>query len=356
MKKFTFFFAGLALALSLKAQLTITQSDMPQAGDTIRLSTTIDLGLIDYETTGEGITWDFSSLMPLAQRVDSFVSVQQTPWVYQLVFFGAANLAQPLQEFDQFPGFQVTDVYNFYKNSASDYRLSGYGVTLNSIPVPTKFGTADIIYHFPVNYDNLDSSQSSYQFAIPGLGYSGGWKKRINHADGWGTLITPFGSFETIRIKTEVTQYDSLHIDSLGIGFPVYRQFTEYKWLGNDFGLPLCEITKEGLLTTVNYIDSARVLFTNTETAIEPGQTISVYPNPVSEHIYIAFGGRLTSDAQVTIFNSTGKMVYSQAIPAYSLNQGAFTIKIDEAGMKPGIYVALIKTKNEEVVKKLLVR
>ena len=75
-------------------------------------------------------------MFPLSQSVDTFVSVQETPWVYQLVFWGSANLAQPLKDFDFFQGFQVTDVYDFFKNTSSDFRKTGYGVTLNGIPLP----------------------------------------------------------------------------------------------------------------------------------------------------------------------------------------------------------------------------
>ena len=41
------------------------------------------------------------------------------------------------------------------------------------------------------------------------------------------------------------------YIDSLGFGFPVLRNFTEYKWLANDFGLPLCTVTDDGLLPMI---------------------------------------------------------------------------------------------------------
>ena len=63
-------------------QITITDNDMPEIGDTIRTSLAIDLTGFNYEETGQDFTWDFSGLMPLFQQVDTFVSVTSTPILY----------------------------------------------------------------------------------------------------------------------------------------------------------------------------------------------------------------------------------------------------------------------------------
>jgi len=71
----------------LFAQITIDNGDMPSNGDTIRTSTSFDIGSYDYTTTGPNFSWDFSSLISFNQQVDTFVSIQETPWIYQAVFF-----------------------------------------------------------------------------------------------------------------------------------------------------------------------------------------------------------------------------------------------------------------------------
>ena len=167
MNKSKLLFVILISPLFILSQIIIDENDMPEEGDTIRLSSTIDIGMLNYEETGNDFLWDFSGLIPFSQYVDTFVSVQQTPWVYQVVFFLSSNLAQPMQSFDQIPGFQVTDAYEFFKNSNNDFRSVGYGVTLNQIPIPNKFEDPDIIYKFPLAYGNIDSSLSTHEFAIP---------------------------------------------------------------------------------------------------------------------------------------------------------------------------------------------
>lgn len=294
----------------LFAQVVIEQSDMPGAGDTIRLSHTVNFGQIEPEETGEGYTWDFSSLFPVYQTVDTFVSVNQTPFAYQIFFFLTSNLAMKQMSFDQFPGFQVTDSYRFFKNSSASYKEVGFGVTINGFPLPTLFQDPDVIYQFPVQVGSVDSSNSSYGFDIPALGYFGGWKKRKNTVDGWGTLITPYGSFETIRLKSEVVSFDSIYLDSLGFGIPMYSESIEYKWLGKQMGLPLFEVIDNGLVQSVNYIDSVRTIITGNvvDTKVPSFQ---LYPNPARDRITVQFEGEPGQSADLDLFQADGRLVVS---------------------------------------------
>jgi hypothetical protein len=345
----------LLAANSINAQIVIDQSDMPSAGDTIRQSASIDFGFLNYEETGNDFTWDFTGLMPFSQSVDTFVSVQETPWLYQLVFFTSSNLAQKLIEFDQFPGFQVTDAYNYFKNSSSDYRLVGNAVTLNGIPIPNKFQNPDIIYRFPLAIGNLDSSQSSYEISIPGLGYTGGWKKRVNLADGWGTLITPFGSFEVIRIKSEIIQYDSIYIDSLGFGLPVTREYTEYKWLGQDFGVPLCTVVDDGIIPTISYIDSVRDLMIAREDEIMDHKTTRIFPNPVRDEMVIELYLNSPHDLQIEIYSLSGAR--STELYHQYTNAGSFrkAFEVTGLGLRKEVCLIVIKSGNTLICKKVMI-
>jgi len=336
------------------SQITIDQNDMPQEGDTIRLSSSIDFGNINFEETGNDFEWDFSGLTFLTQRVDTFVSISQTPWIYQLVFLLSANLASPGQDFDQLPGFAVTDYFNYYKNSSSQYKSVGFGVTLNSIPIPNKFDDPDVIFRFPLSVGDVDSSLSNYDLGLPGIGYYGGWKKRVNTVDGWGELTTPYGTFETIRIKSDIIQYDSLYIDSLGFGFPIERIFTEYKWLGKNFGLPLCIVVDDGLLPTIEYLDSARTLITDISPLEFPGTELTISPNPFDQNLKLDFF--LTEDAlvDVSLYGIDGSKIadiYNRFLPQSSIVQ---SISFNNLAQPKGIYLIRVKINDELIVRKLI--
>src|SRR5688572_31629474 len=137
------------------AQITISDADLPNANDTFRVSTASILTPVDLTLTGANCTWDFSGLVSTSQTVDSFINVASTGLVYSLFFsFGAnaANLVQRGPDITTVPGFAVTDVYNFFNNSATDFKQVGIGASMNGLPTPVAFGNKDFIYNFPVDF------------------------------------------------------------------------------------------------------------------------------------------------------------------------------------------------------------
>ncbi|MBK6966952.1 MAG: T9SS type A sorting domain-containing protein [Bacteroidales bacterium] len=260
-KLFTLLFA-VSLCLNLPAQITITRDDMPNVGDTIRLSNAAILSGFDPSSTGPDYYWDFTNLEPQTQVVEGYVSTQSTPFLYQIIFnTNVANLASPITDINFLPGFEVTDAYIFYKESNTSYVRAGYAASIAGVPVPMKFDLPELLYTFPLGASSpADSSSSSYNLSFPGIGYFSIDRKRVNVVDGWGTLTTPFGTYNTLRVRSSVQEYDSIYIDSIQFGVPVNRIYTEYKWIANGHSIPVMTITQEGPLTTAQYIDTVRNL------------------------------------------------------------------------------------------------
>ncbi len=339
----------------LLAQISIDNSDMPSSGDTIRTSISSDIGLLDFISSGPGYNWDFSSLVPLNQQVDTFVSVQETPWVYQAVFFLSSNLAQPIQNAESIPGFEVSDAYNYYKNSSSSFKMTGNAITMNSIPIPNKFDEYDYIFRFPLDFGNVDSSMSSYGMDVPGLGYMGGWKKRVNTCDGWGTLSTPYGSFQTLRVASHIIQHDSMYIDSLGFGFPIHHDYMEYKWLGNGFGIPLCTFSEIALVPTVTYIDSVRSSFVGIQSKVVTETPVTVFPNPTNNGAFaIELEINEPSYTKVTLRNSKGEEITTL------LNNNMLTVNttrrfnLTDQNLSKGLYFVIVEMDDRVFVEKIV--
>ncbi len=249
----SFIFAG----LQAFSQIVITRNDMPFVGDTIRISTTTNIPGFEPDATGPDFTWDFSSLTAQNQSVERYVSINSTPPFYQIIFNSTvANLASPVEMIDFVPGFEISDAYVYYMATNASYVRPGYAATIMGIPVPMKFDQPERIYSFPLQYTSQpDSSTSSYSLGIPGMGYFSIMRKRVNHVDGWGSLTTPLGSFDVLRVKSSIYEYDSLYIDSLQMGFPVIRHYTEYQWLGTGHDVPLLSITEENGMFAARYKD-----------------------------------------------------------------------------------------------------
>ncbi|HPF63526.1 MAG: T9SS type A sorting domain-containing protein [Lentimicrobium sp.] len=272
----------LIVQIQAKGQITITRSDMPDIGDTIRVSTAIDLTGIDPALTGPGYTWDFSSLAPVSQTVEEYLSINSTPFLYQIVFNqNVANLASPVTNIDFVPGFDITDAYVYYRATTGSYNRPGYAATIMGIPVPMKFDLPELLYSFPLQYNSpSDSSTSNYSLGLPGIGYFSIERKRVNQADGWGSLTTPYGTFETLRVKSTIYERDSLYLDSIQTGFPVIRNYIEYQWLGNGQDIPLLTITQEGPIMTARYRDNIQnfnpLVVIAQDTAICKGDSVTL--------------------------------------------------------------------------------
>lgn len=275
----------MCIAGTANAQIIITEDDMPVSGESFLSSISIDLLGFDYASTGEDYFWDFSELTEQFQQIDTFVSVTDLPVLYQFVFipYLVSTHAQEMPAFDMIPGFPVTDPYRFYKNSSNAYLDAGMAVTFSGVPIPMKYDSPDVVYDLPLNYSDVYSSTSVFQSQIPMIGYIYSKRERSSIVDGWGTLITPFGEFEVLRVLSEIYEHDSIYLDSLGLGFPAERNYTEYKWLAKGTGLPLLQISQEGLLLNASYLDSLRGPAGMNDQHTE-NYSVKVFPNPVRDN------------------------------------------------------------------------
>jgi hypothetical protein len=361
-RPFLLLLAVFFLSLPLSAQVTITSDEMPVPGDTIRKSVTFQAEGINFEETGQGYTWDFSDLTVMLQQVDTFKSVSETPIAYQLVFNNfiifpdyIATVVTPVFEFDLIPGFEVSDVFWFFKASEETYEELGFGVGLNGLRIPVNYDEIDVIYNFPMEYGNADSSESSFIRSIDGLGTAASEKFRRNFVDGWGTLLTPFGSFDCLRVKTMIYQYDSVFIDSTGTGFPIEREITEYKWLSPGYTQPLLNVREEGMIVTITYPDSLRTNFLGIPEN-ELSGSFQIYPNPASDHFNIEIDHHENIPVDISILNLDGRLIHR--IIENPGKEGKFSRHFDvaELKLKSGIYLLMIRQGKHQATGKLIVR
>jgi type IX secretion system substrate protein len=344
----------LIASTGLYAQISINSDDMPKADDKIRLSQAADVSSFDLGMTGEDYNWDFSTLHHLSQSVDTFVSSSETPFFYQLIFLNDANMASPLGGIAVIPELAVSQVFQFYNKDDADFRDLGYAFTFSGLPLSIKYDQADILFKFPLEYADEDSVFSSYGQDFLSLAYVGGWKKRISKVDGWGMLTTPYGSFETLRLKCDVTQYDSLYIDSLGMGMPILRNYTEYKWIGKDQGLPLLKIIEEAGIVTASYIDSLRpdpFFISDVQANIE---NLNVFPNPASSVVNLHFELLERTSIEIHLLDLDGKGI--EILYSSELSKGfqELMLKLPE-NLASAVYFLKITDEQGATCRKILV-
>ncbi|MCK9400463.1 MAG: T9SS type A sorting domain-containing protein [Bacteroidales bacterium] len=345
----------------INAQIVITSDDMPVPGDTVRKSNTAILDSINYQQGGPDQTWLFDELTVVSQQVDTFVNVSETPAIYQIFFNNQfiypdykSTVALKMAQFTAIPTVELTDSYLFIKVTDEDMREVGYGVTLEGVPLPIQFQQIDTIYRFPLEYGDVDSAHSLLSIDVPDLGYLMISKFRKNTVDGWGTLTTPYGEFQTLRVKTEIVEYDSLYSDSLGMGMPLIRNIIEYKWLANGFPEPVLQVTEEGFIITASYIDSIRSGFLNVPEVKNRMYDFSVYPNPSKDYLSVSYELFEDADVKLSVYSIYGTEMkrFAQTRQERGLYNRVLYLK--ENGFRPGVYLIRLTIDNVPYVKRIL--
>ena len=240
MKKF--FASALLISIysALWSQITITSADMPASGDTARYSTSSTR--LNFDTTGAGITWDYSSLVATGQNIDSFRSALSINPLYVLSF-GLNDYGTRSTNLAGIGALPLKNIYNFYKKTSSYLEINGYGAEYNSIPIPATYSTPDKVYQFPLTYGRMDTTPYELSISLPGLGALHQKGTRYNNVDGWGTIITPFDTFSCLRIRAYTSEMDSFTISALGQTFAFPRTTLTYQWLVNGQIIPVLEVT-----------------------------------------------------------------------------------------------------------------
>lgn len=353
---------GLAGSATAQTAPTITAADMPAVGDTLRLSQAAALpaGAPSFSQSGANQTWNYASLAPVSQRVERSVSVADAATGLQAFTFGAlggvnrATLAQPRSlPAGAGTALPISDPKEFFNLSASDFRSVGFGATYSGTGLPITYSSQakqDVLYRFLLAFGG--AAQVSYSFfevAVPGTATLSQRRQRTNVVDGWGSVTTPFGTFQALRVVTTLIDHDSLAVGATPAGpatlLPTQRQ---YKWLAPGVHVPVLTITTTEVagtqqVTAVEYRDSYRRLASSLAARSGTlGAEASAYPNPLGPaaalHLRLPAG---SGPGQVTATDVVGRVVFSQSFAG-----GAPEVVLDGAalGSWRGVLLLTVQT------------
>ena len=364
MKKTVLILICLLPTLTVTSQITITSADMPNAGDSILVSVTNSIGSLDQTLTGANYNWDYSTLAYTSQRYDKFDSPFTFPTVFAVLFsvlntsYGRENRAITAVSIT---GLSITDAYDFLKESTSALKQVGGGLTINGTPIPFYYTPNDYIYRFPLDYLNNDSSDYAYNLTIPTIGYYGETGHRVNLADGWGSLITPYMTYPSVlRVKSVVTSQDTLNYTTLGFGITIPRPTRiEYKWLANGKQIPVLEIDVNivggnEVITNVQYQDSLHTTAGVAE-ILNADSHLIIYPNPISNSFVMNYSLTAETPVKITVTDVVGKTIAT--LVDEKQNSGTYLkpINTGDLHLSDGVYFVNIQTNKFSEVKKLVV-
>jgi hypothetical protein len=347
--------------LSASAQISLGTNDFSHAGDTIRVSTANPFPGMDL-SGGANHTWDFSALINISQTIDTFLNIANTPNYLNLVFsdysFNSNRCNQAtfistsvLNTF----GIPLKGTYNMYYNSSSGFIQRGIGLSTDTIAAPIIFSSSDVVYKFPLNFGNVDSSTSGYEISnVPGLPlYYSVSKTRYNNVDGWGTLTTPYGTFPVLRVQSVIHEHDSISYNILNLGFDLPEQI-EYKWLAAGKKIPLLQVnTTAGNPSPVVYRDSSRTIIGVPETP-SPSFTLDVYPNPSADNITVNYSLASPADVELSILDVRGKIIVSEKSFRYAAGRQVQIINLNQS-LSPGNYFLRLSANGRQEARKLVI-
>lgn len=256
---------SILFASSSFAQITITSANMPVSGDTFRTSSAIiDTTILqNYLKSGANQTWDFSAMIPRGQSIRRFVPSSQTPYTIP-----GSRIGLLLADTLDFGGTTITEVYSFITATATDfsvdYRAASAPVFGTSFPIQVPYQDKDEVFQFPLDYLDIDSSIFNFVFnnSFPPL-YYGGSGVRINSVEGWGTVTTPYGSFNSLKVVSDLISKDT--VSATGQNFAIETHLREYQWMAIEERIPVMKVSGNvfaGVFipSLIEYRDSVRVI------------------------------------------------------------------------------------------------
>ncbi len=343
------------------SQITIFQTDMPVIGDTIPRA----IDTLTTETGGNGganQTWDFSSAIPHIQQNTAIINPAATPYSGD---FPTSNMAMT-NDGISFAYFNMGSTDMIIKGAAGDLLNSGIIIVSPLNPDLT-------LYLFSVNYGNTLSDDYGFDVTTDGSVFNplldSVRLKRlgtvVDTVDGWGTTITPTGSYNSLRIKRIDYRLDSIWTKLPDPPFPfppspwsflsaTMDTVLSYSWLAKETRLALAELSFDSLgnpnRLTYSLVSAIPVGISE----IAGDQQINLFPNPASDQVQFTLSrGFNNKTYQLQLYNSIGREVLNMQFLSY----GKESKDINTSRLPAGIYFYVLSNKNtqEQVLGKFVI-
>ena len=253
------------LSLPLAAQITITQADYGQVGDSITIGNDVNppAGL---SVGGTGLqSWDFTALALSNINTLNFVDPANT---LSGALFPQADLAIE----------RLTDTL-FFQSSPASFLLdgvagSGFGLGVN---VVANFNPNSTQVEFPATLGSsfidtavFDTIVDCQAFGFGNLCDSARLRRTLigtGTIDAHGSISTPGGTFETVRQYFREDNSDSVWIKIPFLGWSLFSDSLStnhnYKWMANGEKWPVLSAVADapgGSITSAEFIIGAQVL------------------------------------------------------------------------------------------------
>jgi|GEM_PF-2688073 len=347
-------------------QITITNATFPSPGDPWAVavdSATYLLGITGSSSTST--TWDFNAGVGSGSQLENELEylnyVQATAQGTVPDSFPSTNLLLPFFEGEGYcvKGATSIEVHGFH------------GDPLNLIGADITAGFTDpiTIYNAPMTYGDVFSDFGEFYVEIDGANIPPGqfpitvdsariWYEAtiVDTVDAFGTLITPSGSYDVLRIsrieyrdtkaEAKVPIFNWVDVAQYA---PELGPDTLWTWIYRD------AVTSQNILEIdLEWNGSTSIYATKTARWLRPANEVNnqdfkfiegdlkLYPNPAVNELNIEFSGLQSGDYTIKLYSVLGQELYSET---HDLMEDT-TVFFDTSDFTRGTY--LLSVQNDE--------
>ncbi|MDX5319864.1 MAG: T9SS type A sorting domain-containing protein [Bacteroidota bacterium] len=335
-KRLLLFSAFCLMGFTLAAQISIVSADMPKANDTFTYVTANPTSLLNLVSqNGANQWWNVAESPVKVTQLEEYKSSLKTP--YAFYFFN--TVGKKVADSIGLGQFKIEDMYQFYSNSSSSYRIEGIGFKISLAPLPLagNYGVEDKVYVFPLDYGDYDSTPFRVKVAIPLVGAYIQSGYRVTEVVGHGKIVVVNDTFDCLKVKSTIIGADTIETQLTKFGFPTHR--VEYKWLTKEHRSPVAEVS--GTVIAGQFVpNTARYLNLPPKS---PGVGVGTTELPYSDEVNLFFPNPAVHSIHLTpgiveveAYTIEGKQMEGHLEDAdYSFNwpQGVYLLRFkDEKG------------------------
>ncbi|WP_445454747.1 PKD domain-containing protein [Flavobacterium sp. 25HG05S-40] len=309
MKNITSLFLCFLSTLSF-SQISYLSTDYALQNESYIVSTATAQALtLDYVQTGANFNWNYNTLVPATQETlliqnPNNVGYKNVWCLLNGYFFNCNtqfnnnfNLALKLSNGIQIQGYGISNVMDHLKVSSTtvEDRMIGASITVGgtTLPFVASYQTADILYQFPINYNDNYTNNFALSVDLTTLGVPVQYAstgQRTNLVEGWGSLTTPFGTFPNV-LKMKTTVVNAVTVTANGTPTQNTVTTVSYKWFDKDYGIPILQV--DGNLVGTTWVPN-QVTYFDTQRCLTPNATFGYFPiasdfNPTTNNASVSF-------------------------------------------------------------------
>lgn len=339
------------LPIASFAQPTINSGDVtPTIGSAV---TGAEGTYVDPGSVGANQTWDLSGIVPENVSTTTYLAPTGLP--------GSSNFSSATHAV-YFPVDVTDEIYGYVDIENNQIEDLGYYATGPELDLLYYYPDPKTVLVFPLAFN--DSFSDTYQSEMETGDESGSILSVETGTidalvDGYGTLITPEGTYtDVLRVQYIQTGNTVISVDGIE-SFSSENTSTEYQYYKSGYPMPLASVRTNvvtSMGTTVEETQSGAYFIGFSVGLAEkesPFNSVQVYPMPATTHIELNLNAKAGANTDFALLSSSGKTVHfwNQQV----LNEGSNQLRFELPQLAAGNYLLQINTPEGMYTKRVVI-